>query len=108
VVRISSAFLMLYSFDGSEWYLSQRFTRPDLPATVQVGLNAYTNWESIPEDQAQVDLEGVPNPTFPADLVVHSDYVHFQRPRIDTSGIAQANLSTLSNDDWLKVLGLKK
>jgi hypothetical protein len=107
VVRISSAFLMLYSFDGTEWYLSQRFTRPDLPATVQVGLNAYTNWESIPADQAQVDLEGVPNPTFPADLVVHSDYVRFQRPHLNVSGQAQANLGNLSNDEWLKALGIK-
>jgi hypothetical protein len=107
VVRVDTAFLMLYSFDGQEWYLSQRFTRPDLPKTVQVGLNAYTNWESIPADVGTANLEGVPNPTFPADLVVHSDYVHFQRPRIDPSGLAQANLSTLSNDGWLKLLGIK-
>ena len=106
VVRVSSAFLMLYSFDGQEWYLSQRFTRPDMPATVQVGLNAYTNWESMPGDAGTANLEGVPNPAFPADLVVHSDYVHFQRPRIDTSGVARANLGTLSNDDWRALLGL--
>ena len=31
-------------YDGEDWIPRERFDRPDLPATVQVGLNAYSDW----------------------------------------------------------------
>ncbi len=43
--RIGVTFLGLYRSESEGWQLSKCFTRPDLPETLQVGLNAYSSSE---------------------------------------------------------------
>ena len=102
VVRLGSNFLMLYRYEGEDWKLSQRFVRPDLPQTLQVGMNAYTNSQAIPPDQAAF----IRTPTTePGDLIVRSDYVRFQRPRVPEELQPRIDEGTLKQAEWASLAG---
>jgi hypothetical protein len=105
VVRIGPTFLMLYRPDGGAWILSKRYTRTDLPPTLEVGLNAYTNWEAIDGDAATFNRTLVTKPRFTADLQVHSDYIRFRRPQVADSVRARIAGEGLNNAEWLQAIG---
>jgi regulation of enolase protein 1 (concanavalin A-like superfamily) len=44
VTRTGPAFELASRQDGEEWVTRARFDRPELPDTLQVGINAYTDW----------------------------------------------------------------
>ena len=44
VTRAGRAFELASRHDGEGWVVRARFDRPDLPDTLQVGINAYTDW----------------------------------------------------------------
>jgi hypothetical protein len=46
IARTGATFVLASRYDGEGWVERARFERADLPATVQVGLNAYTDWYS--------------------------------------------------------------
>ena len=82
VVRLGPTFLLLYRYDDGAWVLHERFHRPDLPRTLQVGLNAYTDWNTA-QDAGLTDpltfnttvmTQGKP------DLGLLVDWVRFRRP----------------------------
>lgn len=81
VTRRGAAFELASRWDGEEWVVRDRFERADLPATLQVGLNAYTDWHSTTELQSDprrfnttVVTSGKP------DLGVRVDWIRFARP----------------------------
>ena len=95
IVRAGPSFLILYREDGERaWTLHERFFRPDLPPTVQVGVNAYTGWDSVPEELR--DAEAF-NRTLitdrDADLAVTVDYVRFARPTPPPPTLARRRLA---------------
>ena len=47
IVRGGTAFVMLYREPGGDWEISDVFERTDLPATLQLGVNVYTDWEDM-------------------------------------------------------------
>lgn len=101
MVRLGANFLMLYRFEGEDWKLSRRFVRPDLPPTLQVGLNAYTNSQAIPPDQAAFIREPT---TEPGDLIVRNDYVRFQRPRVPEELQQRIDEGTLKQAEWASLV----
>lgn len=44
IARIGSAVICLYRSPGGAWQVHRRYSRPDMPATLQVGLVSYTDW----------------------------------------------------------------
>ncbi len=46
VARKGAIFTLWYKYDREDWQKIETFERPDLPATLQVGLNAYTDFYS--------------------------------------------------------------
>jgi hypothetical protein len=88
VVRTGSHFVLLRHTDGEEWKVLRRLDRPDLPATLQVGLTAYTDYDTSKSylilnrvaayhrDAAEIAKAGVP------DLIARFDFVHFRRPNV--------------------------
>jgi hypothetical protein len=44
IARIGSAVICLYRTPGGAWEVHRRYTRADMPATLQVGLVSYTDW----------------------------------------------------------------
>ena len=81
VTRRGASFELASRWDGEEWVVRDRFERGDLPATLQVGINAYTDWYSTTALQSDplrfnttVVTDGKP------DLGVRVDWIRFARP----------------------------
>ncbi|HEY0017711.1 MAG TPA: DUF1349 domain-containing protein [Longimicrobium sp.] len=84
IVRVRADFLVFYRPDGAaQWTLQERFHRPDLPRTLQVGVNAYSGWDLVPElwnDAAAFNRTVITDRA--TDLAAEFDYVRFDRPRV--------------------------
>ncbi|HEX7828272.1 MAG TPA: DUF1349 domain-containing protein [Thermoanaerobaculia bacterium] len=81
IVRSGPNFTLMSRYDGEEWQTRETFFRSDLPRTLQVGVNAYTGWNS-----AQ-DLQNDPqkfNTTIlkdrRADAILEVDWIRFAKP----------------------------
>ncbi len=117
IVRLGTTLLLLRQHPGGEWIVENRFERPDLPGTLQVGIAAYTDWAALPGNGMFTNPSD-PAPQFqhnhttitPAsgfgsnpDLVADVDYVRFRRPH----GISLAQIQALpltatsSSIQWL-------
>lgn len=87
IVRVRADFLVFARAEGAaEWTLQERFYRPDLPRTLQVGVNAYSGWDLVPElwnDPAAFNRTVIADR--PTDLAAEFDYVRFDRPRLPES-----------------------
>ncbi|KUG07195.1 hypothetical protein [Solirubrum puertoriconensis] len=112
IMRVRAAFVLLYRYDGeTQWHVHERFYRRDMPRTVQVGLNAYTDWYSAQQyhnDPMRFNTTIVSNGK--PDLGLHVDYVRFQRPGYQASSpmadASELTDYTLSNAELLKTLRL--
>jgi hypothetical protein len=96
VVRTGSHFVLLRN-EGEGWKVLRRLDRPDLPTTLQVGLTAYTDYdtsksylifnrvEAYHRDAAKIAQDGVP------DLIARFDYIRFRRPNAAGAPIVAAD-----------------
>lgn len=121
IVHIDAAFILMAKYENEKWQVLERFYRPLLQGPLQVGVNAYSGWETIPQD-----LKNNPkafNETAAAtfsDLLVEVDYIRFKKPAINLSIVkpdpaysstlfyTPGNLLTdfsISNETLLSVLG---
>ena len=109
VLRVGEVFLMLYQFTGGPWTLSRCFDRPDLPQTLQVGVHAYTDWNTIisryPDDPAGFNRTTLTGPDTHPDLIARDDYVHFQRPAFPGALAAKVVTGSATVEDVLDSLG---
>jgi hypothetical protein len=82
LTRIFNPNPYLYQEDGSpEWKVLDQFIRPDLPETLQVGLTAYADWDSMAPDYPnyqKYNEQGAS--TQNADLVAYVESIDFRRP----------------------------
>jgi hypothetical protein len=102
VARIGSSLILLRN-GGSGWVVHQRYSRPDLPATVQAGLTCYTDWPTAsqmqPPQHNNTAIRGG-NP----DLVAQFDYVRFRRPAVPAN-LAGRRLDSVPDQELLRFLG---
>ena len=98
IVRVGPSFVLLSRYDGEGWQVRERFHRMDFARHVQVGLCAYTGWNSVP------DLHGDPvrfNTTVlkdrRADVVLDVDWVRFARPSLQ--GVSPTSLTDPATTD---------
>ena len=82
VARSGELFTLLYQEeDSSEWQVLDQFIRPDLPETLNVGLTAYADWDSLAADYPnyqQYNEQGAS--TQNADLMAYVESIDFRRP----------------------------
>jgi hypothetical protein len=82
IARSGELFTLLAQEDGSrEWRVLEQFIRPDLPDTLNVGLTAYADYDSVAPiypNYQQYNEEGAP--TQNADLVAYIESIEFRRP----------------------------
>ncbi len=107
-VRRGNVFVLLRKHGPSgDWIVENRYTRPDMPQTLQVGITTYTDWNNIQANSmfgGNSDFQGQyhhnrnvmtaangfsVNP----DLVVDAEYFRFQRP---DSSITETTLNALA------------
>ncbi|HYM28384.1 MAG TPA: hypothetical protein VET66_09555, partial [Steroidobacteraceae bacterium] len=91
LVRVGPVVALLSHAEGMPWQLNACYMRPDLPAELQVGVNAFTDWQSIPDALVsntlayhQTALRGA---DYHPDLIARFDYVRFQRPPVPAAAI---------------------
>ena len=102
LARIGSSIITLYQFPGEAWQVHRRYSRPDLPNTVQVGMVSYTDWGKASDYTPFVHNSSVlatgqaNNPTpaepFNPDIRASFDYMRFVRPDVPAH-LATADLS---------------
>ncbi|TKD00891.1 DUF1349 domain-containing protein [Polyangium fumosum] len=85
IARVGTRITLLRRAEKEDWRVMRREERPELPRTLQVGLIAYTDYDSLKWDlifnrvdryHNRVITDGVP------DLIGRFDYVRFQRPSV--------------------------
>lgn len=105
VVRVGQTFVMLYRLPGGSWQLSRCFDRPDMPEQLQVGLNAYTDWQIIAtkfsENEGAFNHILLTGPETHPDLVMRDDYIRFNRPPVPDAVKAQIAHGELGLTAWL-------
>jgi hypothetical protein len=108
ILRIGEVFLMLYQFTGGPWTLSRCFDRPDLPQTLQVGVHAYTDWNTITrlyaDDPAGLNRATLTGSDTHPDLIARDDYVRFQRPAFSDALKAKLSSGAATVEDLLNAL----
>jgi hypothetical protein len=104
MVRVGPAFVMLYRAPGQDWTVSERFLRADMPATLQVGMDAYTNWDEVDGTAAEFNSKLLTHPAQPADLLIANDYMRFHRPQVSAAVRAKLADPLTLNDELLKLL----
>lgn len=87
IARHGELFTLLHRADGAaRWTVLEQFIRPDLPATLQVGITAYADWDSVAPlypDFRAINERGAP--TQNADLKAEFAWINFRRaaaPRV--------------------------
>lgn len=83
LARVGPQLVSMYRLPHGSWTEGRRWARPDLPATLQWGLVAYTDWQSFQTDNpstAQVNKGGLPHGS--PDLIATVDRARFLRPHI--------------------------
>ncbi len=93
IARIGPYVITLRNGDGI-WVVHRRFVRPDFPATMQVGMTVYTDFNTCSGYALLVHNSIVIHGGFP-DLMAYFDYFRFARPVVPAS-LASANLSDVS------------
>lgn len=82
ITRIGSRFTLRGQCGAGEWRELASFDRPDMPALVQVGIAAYTDWDTMQarygDDAAAFNAKGIADGA--PDLAVRVDWVRFARP----------------------------
>lgn len=87
IARHGELFTLLAKADGAaEWTVLEQFIRPDLPETLNVGITAYADWDSVAPiypDFKKINEQGAPKQN--ADLKAEFAWVTFRRahaPRV--------------------------
>jgi hypothetical protein len=98
IVRLGEQFTLLHQFDGEAWTVLDQFIRPDLPDLLQVGLTAYTDWDSVAAiypDYVRYNVKGVSNGQ--PDLIAYVKTIEFRRPAVERSPIASLTAEQLKD-----------
>jgi hypothetical protein len=99
IVRLRELFTLLYRYDGGEWTYLDQWVRPDLPQTMQVGLIAYTDWDSTAE--VYPNLEAINQGQIPngvEDLTLRVASIQFREPGIQRFGTELTSFSSIGGD----------
>ncbi|MBL8233438.1 MAG: hypothetical protein JNL98_33385 [Bryobacterales bacterium] len=97
IVRLRELFTLFHRpRQDSEWVLLDQWVRPDLPATVQAGLIAYTDWDSaapLYPDFARINSQGIPDGI--PDLMMTVDSLALAPHRLNRFGAQLIDFASL-------------
>lgn len=83
IARIGPILILLRRFEGETWAVQRRFDRDDLPETLQVGISAYTDTDSLGGPITNyLDYNRTVFRTGRPDLIGRVDWVRFERPNV--------------------------
>lgn len=118
IAGLGDYIIVLRKGTGESWIVHNRYTRTDMPETLQIGAVAYTNWEKAstftPFDQNGNVLDPPlsitdpdPGEPFSPDIIGNYDYIRFFRPSLPSNlvGVDLTNTISVSDADLLTFLG---
>lgn len=114
VARIGDTVLLMRQEPGQDWIVHERFHRPDLPDTLQVGMVTYTDWEKSSQYDPFVHNsttlvpgapESDPSQPFNPDLVGGFEYARYVRPDLPESLQGVDLLNEATDEQLLSFLG---
>ena len=101
LVRLNQTIIALYRRPGADWQIHERFYRPDLPSTLQVGLMAYGDYATVREETwYEPWTYNTSVIRKDADMWVETEYVRFRRPRLSDEATTYVQERTLHWDDY--------
>ncbi len=105
-VRLGQYFILLRRPEGEEWQVHRRYTRTDMPATLQVGLTCYTDWPGM-QNTDPFTHNGTVYTTGNPDLLAQFDYVRYTEVTVpaEFQGQNLANPSAVTDGQLLSFLG---
>ncbi len=114
VARIGNTVLMMRQLPGEDWVVHERYSRPDMPETLQVGIVSYTDWQKASDfdpfyHNGNVLPEGDQNPTpdepYNPDLVAGYEYARYVRPQVPAELQSVDLLNEATDEQILSFLG---
>ncbi len=117
IARIGNSVLALYQLPGQDWQVHRRYTRTDMPETLQVGLVSYTDWTKASDfdpftQNSTVLTPGVsgdptPGEAFNPDITAGFEYARYARPDVPETfaGVNLADPNSISDAQLLSFLG---
>lgn len=117
IARLGNSILTLYQLPGESWQVHRRYTRPDMPQTLQVGLVSYTDWTKAsdfdPFTQNNTVLapgvagDPTPGEAFNPDITAGFEYARYARPEVPEAytNADLADPSSVSDAELLSFLG---
>lgn len=117
ISRIGSSIITMYQQPGQEWQVHRRYSRPDMPETLQVGLVSYTDWTKASDfdpftQNSTVLIPGIagdptPGEAFNPDITAGFEYARYARPDVPDafSGADLSNPTAVSDAQLLSFLG---
>ena len=104
MVRVGQTFLVLRRHgDAGPWIIENRYTRNDMPATLQLGVTTYTDWDTV-DNMNQFHHNRTVVTGGNPDLVVDADYLRLRRPDPAVTTTALNNLSITGQGGALSYL----
>ncbi len=105
-VRIGPSFVLMRKDRAGQWTIHERYSRPDMPAELQVGMTVYTDWPNVERLSPEAHNRTVIRNGQP-DLQAAFDYFRFARPRIPNAlqGRDFANPAQVSDAELLQLFG---
>lgn len=110
IARVGNSIITLLRLPGEDWRVHRRYSRPDMPATMQVGVVSYSNWEKAGDfapffHNSNVLVPGIaPDPTpgeaFTPDIEAGFEYARFATPQVPAS-LAGVDLVNNATDQQL-------
>jgi hypothetical protein len=89
--------------DAGPWIIENRYTRNDMPATLQLGVTTYTDWDTV-DNMNQFHHNRTVVTGGNPDLVVDADYLRLRRPDPAVTTTALNNLSITGQGGALSYL----
>ena len=120
IARLGQYVITLRQEPDAPWQIHRRFTRPDFPDLMQVGLTTYTDWvkasvfDPFVHNSTVLDPplpEGVEDPApevpFRPDIISGYEYVHYFRPTMPPhlEGLNLADENEVPDEELLAFLG---
>lgn len=114
LARIGNSIIALLQVPGQDWIVHRRYSRPDMPETLQVGLVSYSDWNKASDfdpfyhNSNVLDGTGfdpTPGEAYNPDLVAGYEYARYVRPQLpsELEGVDLVNAAT--DEQLLSFLG---
>ena len=117
ISRVGNSIIAMYQRPGQDWQVHRRYSRPDMPETMQVGLVSYSDWTKANDfdpftQNSTVLTPGVagdptPGEAFNPDITAGFEYARYVRPDVPDAlaGADLSNPAEVSDTELLSFLG---